>query len=105
MNRAYKGGGSREGEEGRVSAIRMGEGVKLGGIFEGIGREGVGEDGEEEGTGTRRTGVVGILTFTNAGSLNLLWAFASHSFSFSLSLPFACFLLSLFLAFASNIIC
>ena len=77
----------------------MGDGVKLGGIFERLGREGVGEDGEEDGTGTRRTGVVGMLRFTNAGSVNLPWAFAGHSFSFSFSLPLA------FFAFASNIIC
>ena len=101
VNWAYKGGASREGEEDNVSVVRMGEGVKLGGIFERLGREGVGEDGEEEGTGTRRTGVVGMLRFTNAGSVNLPWAFAGHSFS----LPLAFFLLSLSLAFASNIIC
>ena len=90
MDCAYKGGASREGDEDIVSFVRMAEGVKLGGIFERLGREGVDEDGEEEGTGTRRTGVVGILTFTNAGSLNLPWAFAGHSFS----LPVAFFSLS-----------
>jgi hypothetical protein len=83
----------------------MGEGVKLGGIFERLGREGVGEDREEEGTGTRRMGVVGMLRFTNAGLVNFPWALASHSFSFSSSLPLAFFLLSLSLDFASNIIC
>jgi hypothetical protein len=56
VNCAYKGGASREGEEDNVSVVRMGEGVKLGGILERLGREGIGEDGEEEGTGTRRMG-------------------------------------------------
>ena len=71
VNWAYKAGASREGEEDKVSSVRMGEAVKLGGIFERPGREGVGEDGEEEGTGTRRTGLVGILRLTNAGSVSL----------------------------------
>ena len=46
VNWAYKGGASREGEEDKVSVVRMGEGVKLVGIFERIGLEWVGEDGE-----------------------------------------------------------
>ena len=67
VNCAYKGRVSREGEEDNVSVVRMGKSVKLGGIFETrTGR--VGEDGEEEGTGT---GVVGRLRLTNAGSANL----------------------------------
>ena len=63
MNCAYKGGASREGEEDNVSFVRMGNGVKFGGIFERLGREGVGEDGEEEGKGMHPVGIVGILRF------------------------------------------
>ena len=33
MNCAYKSEASREGEEDKVSVVRMGGGVKLGGIF------------------------------------------------------------------------
>ena len=53
----------------------MGEGVKLGGIFERLGREGVGDGGEEEGTWM---GVGGMLRFTNAGAVDLPGAFAGH---------------------------
>jgi len=104
VNCMYKGGALWEGKEDMVSVVCMGEGIKLGGIFERLGQEGVGEDGEE-GTGTPQMGVVGMLRFTNAGLVNLPWAFAGHSFSFSFSLPLAIFLLSLSLAFTSNIIC
>ena len=78
----------------------MQEGVNLGRIFEILGREGVGEDEEEEGTRTRRMDLVRMLRLTKAGSVYSPWTFAGHSFS----LPVA-FLLSLSLAFASNIIC
>ena len=44
VNCAYKGGASREREEDKVSVVRMGEAVKLGGILERLGREGAGED-------------------------------------------------------------
>ena len=84
VNCAYRGGASQEGEEDKVSVVRMGEDIKLGGIFERLGREGVGEDGEEEGTRTR-TGVVGMWRFTNAGPVSLPWAFSGHCFFFSLS--------------------
>ena len=80
-----QGGVSREGAEGKVAVACMGESVKLGRIVERLGREEVGEDGEEEGTGTRCMGVVGTLRVTIADSVNLPWAFAGHSFSFSSS--------------------
>ena len=35
---------SREGAQDNVSVVGMGEGVNLSGIFEMLGREGVGED-------------------------------------------------------------
>ena len=79
----------------------MGDGVQLGGIFDTLGREGVGEDGEEEGTRTRRMELVGMLRFTNGGPVNLRGAFAGHSRSL---LDLAFFLLYVSLAFASNII-
>lgn len=99
MNCAYKGGASREGEEDKVSVVRMGESLKLSGIVERLERKEVGEDGEEEG---RWTSVVGMCRFTKAGSVSLPLAFAGHSFSFSL--PFVFFLLSLSLALVSNIV-
>ena len=94
MNCTYKGEASQEGEEDDVSSVCMGEGIKFGGIFKRLRREGVGEDGEEEATGTCRTGVVEMLRLRNAGSLNLPWAFASHCFFFSF-LPLVFFLPSL----------
>lgn len=37
VNRAYKGEASRDGEEDKVSVVCMGEGVKLGSVFERLG--------------------------------------------------------------------
>ena len=46
LNCAYKGGASREGDDEMVSVVRIGEGVRFGGIFDMLGRDGVGEDGD-----------------------------------------------------------
>ena len=51
-----------------MSIVRIGDGVRLGGIFDKLGRDGVGEDGED-GTGFRVGGGTGILRLANAGSL------------------------------------
>ena len=37
VNCAYKGGALQDGEEDKVPALCMGEGVELGGIFERLG--------------------------------------------------------------------
>lgn len=68
MNCAYIGGVSRDGEEDIVSSVRIGDGVRLGGIFDKLGRDGVGEDGDD-GTGFRVGGATGMLRLANAGSL------------------------------------
>ena len=66
-----------------MSVVRIGDGVRLGGIFDKLGRDGVGEDGDD-GTGFRVGGATGMLRLANAGSLYFPWAFAGHSFSFPL---------------------
>ena len=47
----------------------MGDGVRLGGILDKLGRDGVGDDGDD-GTGFRVGGATSILRLANAGSLN-----------------------------------
>ena len=58
-------------------------GVRLGGIFKKLGRDGVGKDGDD-GTGSQVGAATGMLRLTNAESLYFPWAFAGHSFSIPL---------------------
>ena len=73
VNFVYKGGASGEGEEDNVSVVCMGEGIRLGGIFERLEQEGVSENRKEEGEGTCWMGVVGMLRLTNTRSVGEWW--------------------------------
>jgi hypothetical protein len=51
-----------------VSVVRIGDGVRLGGIFDRLSLDGVGEDGDD-GSGFRVGGATSMLRLANAGSL------------------------------------